>query len=78
MQLEILDVNPNWTDQCWMRITADGKSTEMTLSEGQTQSVKAAEKINLNLGNAGVVKITPVSYTHLYMAVPTCNKRSNA
>ena len=58
MQLEILDVNPNGTDQCWMRITADGKSTEMTLSEGQTQSVKAAEKINLNLGNAGVVKIT--------------------
>ena len=58
MQLEILDVNPNATDQCWMRITADGKSTEVTLSEGQTQSVKAAETINLSLGNAGAVKIT--------------------
>lgn len=58
MHLEILDVNANATDQCWMQITVDGKKTELTLSEGQTQDVQANESIQLSLGNAGVVKIT--------------------
>ena len=58
MHLEILDVNANATDQCWMQITVDGKKTELTLSEGQTQDVQANESIQLRLGNAGVVKIT--------------------
>ncbi len=57
MQLEILDVNPNADDQCWMQITVDGKTTETTLSQGQIQDIKAAQDIKLNLGNAGVVKV---------------------
>ncbi len=58
MRLEILDVNPNANDQCWMQITVDGKTTETTLSQGQVQDIKAAQNIKLNLGNAGVVKVT--------------------
>ena len=58
MKLEILDVDANATDQCWMEITADGKKTQATLSEGQTQEIQANESIKLNLGNAGVVKVT--------------------
>lgn len=58
MHLEILNVNANATDQCWMQITVDGKKTELTLSEGQTQDVQANESIQLRLGNAGVVRIT--------------------
>ena len=58
MRLEILNVNPNAKDQCWMQITVDGKVTETTMSEGQIQDIKAAKSVQLNLGNAGVVKVT--------------------
>lgn len=58
MRLEILNVNPNAKDQCWMQITVDGKVTETTMSEGQIQDIKAAHSVQLNLGNAGVVKVT--------------------
>ena len=58
MRLEILNVNPNAKDQCWMQITVDGKVTEPTMSEGQIQDIKAAQSVQLNLGNAGVVKVT--------------------
>lgn len=58
MRLEILNVNPNANDQCWMQITVDGKVTETTMSEGQIQDIKAAQSVQLNLGNAGVVKVT--------------------
>ena len=58
MTLEILDANAGKEDQCWMQVTADGKKTEQTLSEGQVQEVRAAQQIDLNLGNAGVVKVT--------------------
>ncbi|MBR4944696.1 MAG: helix-turn-helix domain-containing protein [Peptococcaceae bacterium] len=58
MRLEILNVNANVTEQCWMQITVDGKQTETTMSEGQIQDIKAAQSIQLNLGNAGVVKVT--------------------
>lgn len=58
MRLEILNVNPNATDQCWMQITVDGQKTETTMSEGQIQDIKATQNIQLNLGNAGVVKVT--------------------
>ena len=58
MRLEILNVNPNVKDQCWMQITVDGKVTETTMSEGQIQDIKAAKSVQLNLGNAGVVKVT--------------------
>lgn len=58
MRLEILDTNPDKTDQCWMEITVDGKKTQLTLSEGQIQEIQANETIQLNLGNAGVVKVT--------------------
>lgn len=58
MTLEILDANAGKEDQCWMQVTADGKKTELTLSEGQVQEVRAAQQIDLNLGNAGVVKVT--------------------
>ena len=58
MQLTILNVNPNKTDQCWMEITVDGQSTQATLSEGQVQEIKASQNIKLNLGNAGVVSVT--------------------
>ena len=51
-------MDANATDQCWMEITADGKKTQATLSEGQTQEIQANESIKLNLGNAGVVKVT--------------------
>ena len=42
----------------WMQIVADGQTTETTMSEGQTQDIQAAQSIQLNLGNAGVVKVT--------------------
>ena len=58
MRLEILNVNPNAKDQCWMQITVDGQKTETTMSEGQIQDIKATQSIQLNLGNAGVVNIT--------------------
>lgn len=58
MKLEILDVNADKADQCWMQIVADGQTTETTMSEGQTQDIQAAQSIQLNLGNAGVVKVT--------------------
>lgn len=58
MHLEILDANAGQTDQCWMRITVDGKTSEATMSEGQTQDLQANDSIQLSLGNAGVVKIT--------------------
>lgn len=57
MRLEIMDVSGG-EDRCWMRITADGQATEVTLSEGQTQDVKATQQIDLNLGNAGAVRVT--------------------
>lgn len=58
MRLEIVNANPNANDQCWMQITVDGKTTETTMSEGQVQDIKAVQNIQLNLGNAGVVKVT--------------------
>lgn len=58
MHIEILDLSPNTTEQCWMQITADGKKQELTMEEGQTQDIRATDRIQLNLGNAGVVKIT--------------------
>ncbi len=58
MRLEVVNANPNANDQCWMQITVDGKTTETTMSEGQVQDIKAAQNIHLNLGNAGVVKVT--------------------
>lgn len=58
MHLEILDLNANTTEQCWMQITVDGQKTEVTMSEGQVQDLKATDSIQLNLGNAGVVKVT--------------------
>ncbi len=58
MHLEILDLNANTTEQCWMQITVDGQKTELTMSEGQVQDLKATDSIQLNLGNAGVVKVT--------------------
>lgn len=58
MRLEIINANPNAADQCWMQITVDGKLTETTMSEGQVQDIKAAQNIQLNLGNSGVVKVT--------------------
>lgn len=58
MHLEILDVNAGSTDQCWMQMIVDGQKTEVTMSEGQTQDLKATDSIQLNLGNAGVVKVT--------------------
>lgn len=58
MRLEIINANPNSVDQCWMQITVDGKLTETTMSEGQVQDIKAAQNIQLNLGNSGVVKVT--------------------
>lgn len=58
MRLEIINANPNANDQCWMQITVDGKTTETTMSEGQVQDIKAAQNIQLNLGNSGVVKVT--------------------
>ncbi len=57
MHIEILDASSE-EDRCWMRITVDGQATEVTLSEGQTQDVQAAESIELSLGNAGVVQVT--------------------
>lgn len=58
MHLEVLDLNPATTEQCWIQIIADGQKSEQTLSEGQTQDIKATENIQLKLGNAGVVKVT--------------------
>lgn len=58
IRLEILNVNPNAKDQCWMQITADGKTTDTTLAEGQIQDIKATQSVQLHLGNAGVVDIT--------------------
>ncbi len=58
MRLEIVDANPNKKDQCWMKITVDGNATETTLAEGMVQDIKATQAIQLNLGNAGVVKVT--------------------
>lgn len=58
MKLEILNLDANAVDQCWMEITVDGKKSQMTLSEGQIQEVQAEESIKLNLGNAGAVKVT--------------------
>lgn len=58
MKLEILNADTSAVDQCWMQVTVDGKKTETTMSEGQTQEFQANESIKLNLGNAGVVKVT--------------------
>ena len=58
MRLEILDLNASTTEQCWMQITVDGQKTELTMSEGQVQDLKATDSIQLHLGNAGVVKVT--------------------
>lgn len=58
MHLEIMDVNAGTTDQCWMQMIVDGQKTEVTMSQGQTQDLKATDSIQLNLGNAGVVKVT--------------------
>lgn len=58
MTLEILNLDASKTEQCWMSITADGQTTQVTLKEGQVQQVYASEQIDLHLGNAGVVKVT--------------------
>jgi len=58
MSLEILNLDPNKKDKCWMKVTVDGTATEYNLTEGQIQQVHAAEQIDLHLGNAGVVKVT--------------------
>lgn len=58
MTLEILDLDPNIKEKCWMNITVDGTSTEVNLVEGQVQQVHGLEQIDLHLGNAGVVNVT--------------------
>lgn len=58
MTLEILDLDASKVEKCWMKITVDGKATELNLTEGQIQQVHAAEQIDLHLGNAGVVNVT--------------------
>lgn len=58
MTLEILDLDASKVEKCWMKITVDGKASELNLSEGQIQQVHATEQIDLHLGNAGVVKVT--------------------
>lgn len=58
MHLEVVDLNPATTEQCWMQLIVDGQTTEMTMSEGQTQDIKAAESIKVKFGNAGVVNVT--------------------
>lgn len=58
MTLEILDLDTSKVEKCWMKITVDGKATELNLSEGQVQQIHAAQQIDLHLGNAGVVKVT--------------------
>lgn len=58
MTLEILNLDASKTEQCWMSITVDGAATEVSLKEGQVKQVHAAERIDLHLGNAGVVKVT--------------------
>ena len=58
MSLEILNLDPNKREKCWMKVTVDGTAAEYNLTEGQIQQVHAAQQIDLHLGNAGVVKVT--------------------
>ncbi len=58
MTLEVLDVTSGKVDKCWMGIKVDGTSADVSLTEGQTHEVHAAQQIDLHLGNAGVVKVT--------------------
>ncbi len=58
MTLEVLDVTAGKVDKCWMGIKLDGTSADVSLTEGQTHEVHAAQQIDLHLGNAGVVKVT--------------------
>ncbi len=58
MTLEVLDVTAGKVDKCWMGIKVDGTSADVSLTEGQTHEVHAAQQIDLHLGNAGVVKVT--------------------
>ena len=58
MTLEILNLDPNKKEKCWMKVTVDGTAAEYNLTEGQIQQVHAAQQIDLHLGNAGVVKVT--------------------
>ena len=58
MSLEILNLDPNKKEKCWMKVTVDGTVAEYNLTEGQIQQVHAAQQIDLHLGNAGVVKVT--------------------
>ena len=58
MSLEILNLDPNKKEKCWMKVTVDGTAAEYNLTEGQIQQVHAAQQIDLHLGNAGVVKVT--------------------
>ena len=58
MSLEILNLDASKVEKCWMSITVDGQTTEVSLKEGQVQQVYAMEQISLHIGNAGVVKVT--------------------
>lgn len=59
MTVEIVDLNPNATDKCWIRATVDNKMLfEETLSQGAVKEITGTEKISLRLGNGSVVKLT--------------------
>jgi cytoskeleton protein RodZ len=45
--------------RCWVQATADGKSVlQKTFTDGSSQTLHASRKIDLVLGNAGVVTLT--------------------
>lgn len=59
LELQIIDVNPNATDRCWMEVSADGTVVfSGTLNESDMRTITANETIQAKFGNGGVVKLT--------------------
>jgi len=45
-------------EECWMKITADGKTEEVTLPAGGEKSVTAKDKILVRVGNIGALNVS--------------------
>ncbi len=43
---------------CWIKVTADGQTTDFTLSKGGSKTIVANEYITIKLGSAGAVRLT--------------------
>ncbi|MBQ1509465.1 MAG: helix-turn-helix domain-containing protein [Selenomonadaceae bacterium] len=54
-----VQVTAKFTDRCWTKVVADGKTVyEGIAEEGKTMSWKGNEKVTITAGNAGAMELT--------------------